>query len=481
MNLIKEYISKFEKLDGEKYKDFFDKSQDILSFLEQNLPVFVCSDKTIEEIYYFRAYTFAKHIKHNRDGKFIITEWLDYGGWQKETDGAISCAVGHHLSELKWFRNGKEIAEDYIRFWCKNQDYLAFYNNWFVYAVWDYCETTSNMDFAVSILDSLIEYFERQRSEHKADCGLYKSVDNYDGMELSISGHGIRPTINSYIYGNAYGLYKILEYAKDVERATEYRLFAEILRDKINAFLFKGDFYYNQPLEIGEEMPRHIPKFCNPNQDYDIKELCGYVPWYFGVPTQKESVAWKYVTDKNVFLAPYGLTTADKSHKQFAFEFLHECLWNGPVWPYATSQTLTGMIRALQDDKLKNLPITAREYCLLLKIYATSQYIAIDNNEKRPWIDENLDGETGEWLARKWLYERDRQDKDRGKDYNHSTFIDLVIGGLCGAKGYNGVATFTPINDTTEISYFSLKGISICGELYNIFSDEKGFKVEKIS
>ena len=157
--------------------------------------------------------------------------------------------------------------------------------------------------------------------------------------------------------------------------------------------------------------------------------------------------------------------TADKSHKQFAFEFLHECLWNGPVWPYATSQTLTGMIRALQDDKLKNLPITAREYCLLLKIYATSQYIAIDNNEKRPWIDENLDGETGEWLARKWLYERDRQDKDRGKDYNHSTFIDLVIGGLCGAKGYNGVATFTPINDTTEISYFSLKGISICGEL----------------
>lgn len=422
MNIISEYINKFQELDGEKFPE-------IEKFLLDNLPEFYCSDKDLEEIYYFRAYTFSKHIKKDNNGKYVITEWLNVP-WENLP---ISCAVGHHLAELKWFRNASNIAKDYIDYWCENQEKLLVYNNWFIYAVWDYCLATNNMDFALSRVDKLELYFIQFESMHKSKLGIYKGVDNYDGMELSISGFGLRPTINSYVYANAYGLYKIYEYGNNQQKAEEYKLFAENLKNKINTDLFKDDFYYNQPIAMWEEMPRLLPRFSNPRQDYGVKELIGYVPFYFGIAQKEHAIAWKYFSDKTVFSAPYGLTTADMSHEQFNFEFPHMCLWNGPVWPYATSQTLTALAKTLKAFGEKGLPVGKKDFCSALKIYAKSQHIT-DESGYRPWIDENLDGNSGEWIARKWMYEHGRKDKDRGKDYNHSTFIDLILGGLCGIE-----------------------------------------------
>ena len=49
-----------------------------------------------------------------------------------------------------------------------------------------------------------------------------------------------------------------------------------------------------------------------------------------------------------------------------------------------------------------------------------------------PWLDENMDAETGIWIAREILRQWQREDKNRGRHYNHSTFIDLVMTGICG-------------------------------------------------
>ena len=75
--LLKEYVEKFIALDGGEFEDFFDPSKGTYAFLQENLPEFECEDKTLEEIYYFRAYTFSKHIKRSRFGKLIITEWSE--------------------------------------------------------------------------------------------------------------------------------------------------------------------------------------------------------------------------------------------------------------------------------------------------------------------------------------------------------------------------------------------------------------------
>ena len=61
-----------------------------------------------------------------------------------------------------------------------------------------------------------------------------------------------------------------------------------------------------------------------------------------------------------------------------------------------------------------------------------------------PWIDENLNPDRPEWLARQMLLatpSAKNRPRERGKDYNHSTFCDLVISGLVGfmpdgAKGF---------------------------------------------
>ena len=69
-----------------------------------------------------------------------------------------------------------------------------------------------------------------------------------------------------------------------------------------------------------------------------------------------------------------------------------------------------------------------------------------------PWIDENLHPYKAEWLSREIIRKTPemakRFPKERGKDYNHSTFCDLVISGLVGfvpngAKGFT-VAPLCP-------------------------------------
>lgn len=443
MDLFAYYYKKFASCDNDDIKYPYCTCE----FLRDNLPQFTCNDKKIEEIYYFRAYTFSKHIRKNENGKHTITEWLQVP-WDNLP---VSCAVGHHLSELKWFKKAGHIGEDYIEYWCDNQEQLLIYNNWFIYAVWEYCSATNKMEFAYSKVDKLEAYFKKFESMHKSKIGLYKSVDNYDGMEFSISGAGLRPTINSYVYANAFGLYKIYEYGQNREKAEKYKCFAEALKKEINKRLFIEDFYYNQPIDKSEDMPRLLPWFRNQNQDFAVKELIGYVPFYFGIEEKEHLIAWKYFSDKNVFSAPYGLTTADMSHPQFNYEFPHMCLWNGPVWPYATSQVLTALAKMIRKYDAKDLPIGKKEFCAALKTYASSQYITL-NSSVRPWIDENLDGATGEWIARNELIRLNSNDKARGKDYNHSTYIDLILGGLCGVSSIENESDCMPLFDNGIIA-----------------------------
>ena len=61
----------------------------------------------------------------------------------------------------------------------------------------------------------------------------------------------------------------------------------------------------------------------------------------------------------------------------------------------------------------------------------------IENGNIVPWIDENLNPFTGDWISRTRLktwengtWSKGKGGVERGKDYNHSTFCDLIISGL---------------------------------------------------
>lgn len=133
------------------------------------------------------------------------------------------------------------------------------------------------------------------------------------------------------------------------------------------------------------------------------------------------------------FLAPYGPTTAEQCHPQFKVAYEgHECQWNGPSWPYATSMTLVGLANLLNNQTQSF--VDSRDFITLFSIYARSLYKKDANGILTPWIDENLNPFTGDWISRTMLSTRHQKPEERGKDYNHSLFCDLVINGLIGIR-----------------------------------------------
>ena len=118
------------------------------------------------------------------------------------------------------------------------------------------------------------------------------------------------------------------------------------------------------------------------------------------------------------FRAPHGLTTAERRHPQFRTHGTGTCEWDGAVWPFATSQTLTGLANVLRGPP--QAFVTRRDYFDELTKYARSH-----QQDGKPYLGEYLDETTGEWLITGPKAERSRF-------YNHSTFNDLVISGLVG-------------------------------------------------
>ena len=91
------------------------------------------------------------------------------------------------------------------------------------------------------------------------------------------------------------------------------------------------------------------------------------------------------------------------------------------------------------------------------------------------WIDENQDPFTGEWIARKLLLERGNKYFERGKDYNHSTFCDLIISGLMGIQPQlDGTIVIEPLLPEGEWDWFSLSKIYVAGKEISLIYDKAG-------
>src|SRR5258708_1242737 len=79
-------------------------------WMKQNIPFFTCPDRDVEQIYYFRWWTYRKHIKETPAG-FIITEFLKPVKHAAEYN-ALSCAFGHHVAEGRWLHDQKCVEQD---------------------------------------------------------------------------------------------------------------------------------------------------------------------------------------------------------------------------------------------------------------------------------------------------------------------------------------------------------------------------------
>ena len=69
-------------------------NQAAAAFLVANIPRFSCPEREFERTYYFRWWTFRKHIVRTPEG-YVITEFLPAVPWAGKYN-TIDCAAGHH-------------------------------------------------------------------------------------------------------------------------------------------------------------------------------------------------------------------------------------------------------------------------------------------------------------------------------------------------------------------------------------------------
>ena len=421
---LRHYIDTFNQNDTQLYTQHIPNAA-AWDFLKNNIPLLDCPDGDFEEIYYFRWWTFRKHIKQTPEG-FVITEFLPPVPWAGKYN-TISCAAGHHLREGRWLSDPRYL-DDYSRFWFRKGGDPRRYSFWAADAIWSRCRVTGDDRLAKDLLPDLVANYEAWEKTRRDTNGLFWQVDGQDGMEVSISGalhprcEGYRATINSYLYGDARAIAHIAERAGQKQLAGRFRAKAAELKQLVQDKLWDPGAQFFKVLPRGDH-----------TRWSDAREEHGYTPWYFDLPDPDKSLAWKQVMDPLGFYAPFGPTTAERRHPKFAVAYTgHECQWNGPSWPYATAVTLTALANFLNDYQ-QNI-LSPQDYFNLLKIYTRSHHLRLEDGRVVPWIDENLNPTNGDWIARTLLRQRGSQLPERGKDYNHSTYCDLVISGLIGLR-----------------------------------------------
>lgn len=459
-----------------KIKETYASTLSKISPFEVGIPLLETSDKTIEEIYYYRWHTFCKHIKPVETG-YVVTEFFPEVPWAGKYN-AICCPAGHHFYEGRWLHDSKYL-NSYAKYWFMPDVNPRSYSFWAANAILAFCEIQGDFSVAKELYDDLKENYFAWEKEKQTENGLFYQIDDRDGMEYSAGGSGLRPTINSYMYGELLALSKIAKLKGLEDDANIFFGKAEELKNKVNDILWdeNSSFFKTFNLENSKLV--------------DVRELIGYVPWYFNIPPKDKCDAWKYLNDENYFFAPFGPTTTERNFKDFMKEEDHECLWNGPSWPFATSQTLTALSNLLCD--YEQSVMSKSDYYNLLHRYAKCHYLT-ENGVTAPFVDENLDPFTGEWLARKILKSKPEykdQPKDRGAHYNHSTFCDLVLNGLAGVRTSDeNDLIIEPLFEENDLDYFCVdnihyRGRNLCivwdknqkqynlAEKFNIFLDGK--------
>ena len=470
------YVPEFNRDDEELYTNAIPNSA-AEAFLRENAPSFSCPDKDIERTYHFRWWTYRKHIKKSSYGGWVVTEFLPSVPWAGP-ENSINCAMGHHIREGRWLKDSA-VTWEYLKFMLEHGRVNGprAYVCWPAVSLLDWLDVTGDVIRALE-LKPLVErnfaawekgWTVRQSYRiGKGECGLFSISDNYEGTEMSLSGYGYRPIVNSAMYGEARALARLCQMAGEDDKAAMYAHKADELERKIKKTLWnKKRNFFTAVRTDSEQSP--------------VRELHGYAPWYFGMPLEGYEKAWAPLMREDGFLAPFGLTFPERSAKGFTIAYEgHECQWNGPSWPYATSVALTALVRHLQGDGAKALHEGA--FVKLLSQYAHQHRRTREDGTTVSWIDENMNPFTGDWISRTIILNtpemRRRFAKERGKDYNHSTFCDLVISGLVGfvphADGTFDVKPLAP----REWEEFSLHNLHHCGHVVDIvYSKANGLSV----
>jgi hypothetical protein len=439
-----------------------------------NIPFLDVPDQQIQQTYYYRWRTWKEHIRQTGPANGpILTESFGAPGYSAPF-GGIDAAAGHQVDEARWVRD-QQYADSDLTYWLQGAgsgpkpatetfnpnttDWAHEYSFWAASAAYADAEVTGNWSFASHLEPDLVRQYNGWSGQFNPQLGLYWQVPVWDATEYTASsyetdpadpyhgGAGYRPTINAYQYGDAAAIAAIAARSGDPAEAKAFTQRADALRTAMQTFLWdpQRQFFY------------HMARDDNPNRQLvSSREEMGFVPWMFDMPSPSDSVAWQQLTDPQGFAAPYGPTTVERRSPWFMYQADQGCCrWDGPSWPYETSQTLTGLANLL-DDYPAQTYVGKADYDALLRDYALTQY---QNGQSYVGQAHDPDNPT-------WLYGAD--------DYSHSSFDDLVINGLIGLRpqATNSLVLKPLVPDSWN--YFALENVPYHGHNVTVLWDRDG-------
>ena len=444
-----------------------------------NIPVFESPDPDIDATYYYRWELVTKHLTYGSpETGYLFTEFIDRPFWSGAY-GAISCPLGHQFYEVRWLKD-RRYAEDYARYWFETPGAQPrSYSNWYGDALWAVYLVQGDTNFLRRVLPHMRTQYEGWVAEHWDSAHrMFRWDGMHDGMETNINSRlttdefagadGYRPTLNSYLFGDAMAIARASALLGDSAESRKYAERAAALRERVERELWdpRRTFFLHQSAadERGGIRKRTRTYDSGPlaGNEHGREEI-GFVPWQFNLPGPGYEAAWRFLMDTTYFAAPFGPTTVERGDPQFLVS-PRCCVWSGNAWPYATTQTLVAMANLLNNYRQD--VVTKRDYFQLLRTYTLGQRL-----DGRPYVAEAANPFTGSWDGHNTTY--------HSEHYFHSGYADLVITGLAGLR--------PRADDTLEVNplapdeweFFALDDVLYHGHRVSVVWDRDGTRYRR--
>ncbi len=461
----------------------------------RNIPFLEIDDTKIQQVYFYRWKLLRSHVREIGPQGTTILEFLDNVPWARQPYTDLNDSASFHLMEARWMRDPTVVDDliDHLYTGAANDRHfsesIAAATEATTLVTGDPGPALKHLDTMQHIYNAWDDHFDRVRNlywiEPLPDATEYtiSSIDasgagftehpstnqNHNGFT---GGFAYRPSINSYQYANAMAIARIAVQARLLDVAKDYRERAERLRSAMLAQL------WNPTLEHFTDRYQQSTPYVTVGDFIRGRELVGYVPWAFELPPNDTSPsskayakAWSHLVSPDQLAGSHGLRTVEPSYPRYLTQYRYdqatgrpECQWNGPSWPFQTSQALTGLANFLDD--YSPAAISAADYLRLLRQYTRQHFLS----PGKPDIEEDYNPDTGAPIV----------GLPRSHHYFHSTYIDLILSGLIGIRPrVDNTFEVDPLIPTQSgaghrIHYFALQNLAYHHHDISLFYDEDG-------
>lgn len=436
-----------------------------------NIPFFASSDPAIDAVYYYRWSVVRAHQRDLGAQGYVTTEFLDDVSWQREPYATLNDASGFHIGETRWLRD-RRYAADYIDYMYEGgndrhfSDYMAdaVYGRYLVDG--DAREATRHLSAMRHVYRAWDDHYDFAKGlywiEPLLDATEYtiSSIDASGGKDGFRGGDAFRPSINAYMFANARALSRLSALAGDAGSAADYATRAAALKARMQDALWQPALdHFADRYKVTNDHVRYW-------QPIRGRELVGYVPWMFGMPDDdaRHAAAWRHLLSPAEFAGAHGMRTVGPSYQYYMRQYRYEgkapeCQWNGPVWPFQTTQVLLGLATLLND--YRQTAITRGDYLRLLR-----QYTALHGPSDRLDIEEDYHPDTGHPIV----------GLARSHHYLHSGYVDLIVSGLVGIRPHaDDVLEVNPLlPDGKAVRWFRLQDVPYHGHRVAVTWDADG-------